>query len=272
MPNTEDQTPPLARIRLIVTRNIRTRRPKGRRTQENHHILRSRPDEPRARTLQGGTTRYSCYPAIITRTNAGHTIFLLSPANLGGQRARLVFNPTAEFSLARQLRSPEGAALIDVFSFVSGLYFRGKATYAQAFCRPPPEVPEALVITPAEGLCLLHERVTLERLRRWADVEIDDRNTKFTLPLIRHASAMERAHGANSSFVLLGSIASNKYVRPLARIFGDHLHFPADFVGRGDMSRGALLLQAARSGRELAYLPVEGTSLHGPRAPRTSVR
>jgi hypothetical protein len=196
-----------------------------------------------------------------------NSIFLLSPANLGGDRARLIFNPRAEFSLARQLRSSEGAALVDVFSFVSGLYFRGKATYAQAFCRPPVEVPEALVITPGEGLCPLHEPVTVDRLRGWAEVQVDERNTRFTLPLIRHASALERAHGATTSFVLLGSIATAKYVGPLTRIFGDHLQFPADFVGRGDMSRGALLLQAARAGRELRYVPVEGTPLHGKRTP-----
>jgi hypothetical protein len=58
--------------------------------------------------------------------------------------------------------------------------------------------------------------------------------------------------------VLLGSVATEKYVRPLTMVFGDHLLFPPDFVGRGDMSRGALMLKAAREGRELAYAPVEG--------------
>jgi hypothetical protein len=44
----------------------------------------------------------------------------------------------------------------------------------------------------------------------------------------------------------------------LLDVVGERLLFPTDFVGRGDMSRGALLLRAAREGRELAYEPVAG--------------
>jgi hypothetical protein len=194
------------------------------------------------------------------------TIFLLSPANLGGKRAGLVFNPAAAFAIARELQSPAGAPLGQVFSFVSGLYFRGKMTYAQAFGRPPPGARGALVISPGEGLCDLHERVTPDRLQGWATVSIDQRNGDFTTPLVRHATALERAHGATTRFVLLGSVATDKYVGPLTRVFGDHLLFPPDFVGRGDMSRGALLLEAARAGRELRYQPIEGAQRRGPRA------
>lgn len=193
------------------------------------------------------------------------TIFLLSPANLGGQRAALVFNERATFDVARRLRSPAGAPLGDVFSFVSGLYFRGKATYAGVFGRPPPGLGAALVISPSEGLRFLDEPVTRDRLRSWADVPIDAQNRQFTDPLVHHAEALERAHGATARFVLLGSIATDKYVRPLARVFGDHLLFPSDFVGRGDMSRGALMLRAARAGRELAYEPVESAIRHARR-------
>jgi hypothetical protein len=114
------------------------------------------------------------------------------------------------------------------------------------------------------------EPLTLDRIRAWADVAIDHRNEAFTTPLVQHAEELERAYGSTTRFVLLGSVASNKYVRPLTRVFGDHLLFPPDFVGRGDMSRGALLLRAAREGRELAYAPVEGATRHGPRAPRIS--
>jgi predicted kinase len=85
--------------------------------------------------------------------------------------------------------------------------------------------------------------------------------------LIEHAVALERAHGGDTRFVLLGSVASDKYVAPLTRVFGDHLLFPPDFIGRGDMSRGALLLRCARAGRELDYAPIEGSLRHGPRAP-----
>jgi hypothetical protein len=200
------------------------------------------------------------------------TLFLLSPASLGGERAAMVFNPHATFDLATRLRSPGGAPLGDVFSFISGLYFRGKATYARAFGRPPAAQPAGLVISAGEGLRPLHEPVTIDRLRRWAEVPIDADNRHFTDPLVDHAAALERAYGASARFVLLGSVASDKYVRPLTRVFGDHLLFPSDFVGRGDMSRGALLLRAARAGSELQYEPVETAVRRGARAPSLAVR
>jgi predicted kinase len=193
------------------------------------------------------------------------TMFLLSPANLGGERARLVFRAGASFPLAEQVRSESGAPLGELFSFVSGLYFRGKMTYAEKFGRAPKGLSGALVISPAEGLRFLHERVTLERLEQWAGVDIDERNARFTEPLIAHAAALDRAYGARTRFVLLGSVATDKYVRPLSRVFGDRLLFPADFVGRGDMSRGAVLLRAARAGRELAYAPIARSERHGER-------
>jgi hypothetical protein len=189
------------------------------------------------------------------------TLFLLSPADLGGRRAQLILNPGAELPLARSLRDDAGAPVGDVFSFVSSLYFRGKRTYADAFGRPPPGAAPAFVITAADGLRPLDERVTIDRLRRWQDVPIDAKNPLFTDPLCRHAEALERAFGAETRFVLLGSVATNKYVQPLTKVFGDHLWFPPDFRGRGDLSRGALLLRAVREGVELPYLPVEGASL-----------
>lgn len=170
--------------------------------------------------------------------------------------------------LAERVRSPAGAPLREVFSFISSLYFRGKATYAGAFGRPPPGLDGTLVISPGEGLRPVDEPLTLARMRAWAEVPIDEHNRVFTEPLIRHAEDLERAFGASSRFVLLGSVASNKYVRPLTEVFGDHLLFPPDFIGRGDMSRGGLLLRAVRSGSELAYAPVEGALRHGPRVPK----
>ena len=205
-----------------------------------------------------------CYVFRIS-SSAPHTVFLLSPANLSGERAKMVLNPHAGFALARSLHA-RGAPLGEVFSFVSGLYFRGKAAYAQAFARAP-EGDGAFVISAGEGLRPLHEEITVPRLRAWADVEIDEDNDAFTSPLIRDAAALELAYGATTRFVLLGSVASDKYVGPLTQVFGDHLLFPTDFVGRGDMSRGALMLRAAREGTELAYEPVETAARRGRRAP-----
>ena len=54
----------------------------------------------------------------------------------------------------------------------------------------------------------------------------------------------------------------------LTAIFGERLRFPIDFVGRGDMSRGGLLLRKASEGVELPYEAVLGAVLHGARPPK----
>ena len=100
-------------------------------------------------------------------------IFLLSPANCGGRRAGQLISDRAEFPLARQLRSPDGAALGDVFAFMSGLYFRGKLAYARCFSDPPdPGDPMAaggvLVITPNAGLRGADVAVTRESIHAFA--------------------------------------------------------------------------------------------------------
>ncbi|HEX2460584.1 MAG TPA: hypothetical protein VHJ58_10590, partial [Vicinamibacterales bacterium] len=105
-------------------------------------------------------------------------IFLLSPANCSGRRAQLVLSPNAQFAVARDLRSRSGATLGDVFSFVSGLYFRGKLAYARRFARPPdPGDPViaggVLVITPNAGLRAADTRMTVESFRAFADARID---------------------------------------------------------------------------------------------------
>jgi hypothetical protein len=203
---------------------------------------------------------------------APHRIFLLSPANCGGARARMMMSERAAFPLASRLRSPEGAPIGDVFSFVSGLYFRGKVTYARAFAAPPdPESPISgagvFVITPTAGLRSADTLVTLDALRTFATVDVDPANPKYRRPLERSARAIA-ADSGDCDVVLLGSIASPKYVEVLQGIFGQRLLFPADFVGRGDMSRGGLLLRAVSAATELDYVPVAGAIRHGHRPPR----
>jgi hypothetical protein len=68
--------------------------------------------------------------------------------------------------------------------------------------------------------------------------------------------------------VLLGSIATGKYADILMEAMGERLVFPREFVGRGDMSRGGLLLRQVREGRELEYIPVAGAVRHGQRPPK----
>jgi hypothetical protein len=200
-------------------------------------------------------------------------IFLLSPANCSGRRAQLVVTPDARFSLARELQSRRGAPLGDLFSFVSGLYFRGKLAYARRFARPPdPADPVSaggvLVITPNAGLRSVDTRVTLETFRRFASAEIDVANAVYRRPLERAARALLTAVGPECEVVLLGSIASGKYVDLLLPIFGSQLVFPYHFVGRGDMSRGGLMLRCVAAGLELEYVSLEGAVRHGERPPR----
>ncbi|HET9929844.1 MAG TPA: hypothetical protein VFQ35_04120 [Polyangiaceae bacterium] len=184
-------------------------------------------------------------------------VMLLSPVRLSGARGRLLLDGTSEASLARQLRSAEGAPLGEVFSFVSGLYFRGKASYASRFAHASGAPAAAFVMCAGAGLCRLEERVDLERLRGWARVSIREDNPHFTAPLYRHASELLAQHDESARFVLLGSVATNKYVTPLLDVFGERLWFPREFLGRGDMSRGSLLLRAVKDGRELEYRTVQ---------------
>jgi hypothetical protein len=177
-------------------------------------------------------------------------------------------NSRAEFELARQVRSPEGAPIGDVFSFLSGLYFRGKLAYAREFASPPRGVPGALVITTNEGLRSPDEPVTLTRLKRFARGDIDQADRRYRRPLLRDARLIAEAAGRNCEVVLLGSVASGKYVDVLGQVFGERLLFPIAFVGRGDMSRGGLMLRCARAGIELEYVPVAGAVRHGPRPPK----
>jgi hypothetical protein len=197
-------------------------------------------------------------------------VFLLSPAYCGGERARLVLRPQASFDLARRLRDPQGAPLGEVFSFLSGLYFRGKLAYASSFARPTPGVVGVQVITPCEGLQPPERRVGAPHLRRYAEVDIASTDRRYRDPLLRDVVSMRETLDRLSGWevVLLGSVASNKYADLLTEIFGDRLLFPADFVGRGDMSRGGLLLRCVRERRELEYRPLASAPRRGPRPPR----
>ena len=173
----------------------------------------------------------------------------------------------AQFDIAVKLR--KGAATFgEVYSFISGLYFRGKMAYSEAFQAPPPGIPPALVIVPGTGLVPPETPVTIEQLEAIAGIPVDERNDVYRDALLRSAKLLDEYAGPNCSYVLLGSVASGKYTDPLLEIFGDRLLFPVDFVGRGDMSRGGLMLRSARSGTQLVYTPIQGAARHGARPPR----
>jgi hypothetical protein len=178
---------------------------------------------------------------------------------LDGLRAQLLFREQAAFPLAVSLREPKGAPIGEVFRFLSGLYFRGKLAYAERFAQTPKRV---LVITTNRGLVPASTRVTMEELNAFAKTDIHHEEPEFTVPLVRDARKLK------GEVVLLGSIASAKYVETLMRVLDQRLVFPVEFVGRGDMSRGGLLLRAAEAGEELKYGPLRGAVRHGERPPK----
>ena len=186
-----------------------------------------------------------------------HRIFLLSPASTGGKRAALLFNERAEFDIAKRVRGEFGAPLGEVFSFLSGLYFRGKLTYARTFENPPPRKAAGIhVITPTDGLSSPGEMISLKDLERFATVPIGPDESRYRGPLEADSRRLAEKIGPDCEVVLLGSVASGKYVDVLLPIFGRRLMFPREFIGHGDMSRGGFLLQAAAKGVELTYIPV----------------
>jgi len=193
-------------------------------------------------------------------------VFVLSPADCSAKRARLLQRPDAGHDLARRLRD-QGAPIGEVFAFLSSLYFRGKLAYAAAFARPPRGVPGVHVITPADGLRAPEASVSLDDLRRYALVPVDPGEERYREPLLRDLRTLASA-GGDAEVVLLGSVATGKYTDLLAPLLGERLLFPAEFVGRGDMSRGGLMLRSVQEGKELGYVPLLGARLRGPRPAR----
>jgi hypothetical protein len=186
---------------------------------------------------------------------------------MGGPRSLMLLREQAEFDTAVKLRAGR-ATIGEVYSFISGLYFRGKMAYVDTFSAAPDGVPPAVVIVPGVGLVPASAVINTEQLLATADVSVEEDNEAFRIPLLRDAALLNEHAGPECRFVLLGSIASEKYVSPLLTVFGDRLVFPETFVGRGDMSRGGLMLRCARDGCELIYRPVAGAVRHGPRSPK----
>ncbi len=192
-------------------------------------------------------------------------VYLLSPAHCGGRRATLLLKPGASSALALRLRAGT-LSLGEAFAFMSGLYFRGKLAYARAFTARHAAHATSLVITPTRGLMDPEALVSVGLLQEFATTDIAAGDDRYRLPLERDLTALVRRLTTAARVVLLGSIASDKYVDVLSPALGVRLHYPTAFIGRGDMSRGGLLLRQAASGDELEYAPLD------PRAPRRGSR
>ena len=200
-----------------------------------------------------------------------HRVFVLSPAHSGGGRAQLLLNERAQFDLARRLRV-KAVPIGEVFAFLSGLYFRGKLAYVKRFAKPPPALPGAFVITTNSGLIDVDTPVDLKKLSAFAKVDIDENNPSYCRPLLRTSKQIAEQLKDEYEIVLLGSIATGKYVEPLSKVFGERLRFPAEFVGRGDMSRGGLMLRCAADNTELTYISISGAKRHGKVPPKLEPR
>ncbi|MGE0871139.1 MAG: hypothetical protein AB7P03_21420 [Kofleriaceae bacterium] len=182
------------------------------------------------------------------------TVFLLSPARCGGERALSLVRSTRS-ELGQRLWE-HGASIGEVMSWLSALYFRGKLAYAERF-------GHALVMAPGLGLRAPNDVISASELAAMGAVDVE--SPAFVNPLRRDAERLVDTHRDAAHVVLLGSIATGKYIDTLLDVFGDALVFPETFVGRGDMSRGGLLLRASRSGEELTYVPVAGATRRGTR-------
>ena len=172
----------------------------------------------------------------------------------------LLLSPRAGFALAWELQQKD-APVGELFQFASGLYFRGKLAYARAFGTP-------LVIVPGRGLVPPDTIVTPRELRAMARIPVDLDEPRFRRPLQRDAQALASTLDPGDIVVLLGSIATGKYVDAIEERLDGRLRFPAEFVGRGDMSRGGLMLRCVLHGEELAYVPLTGSVRRGKRPPR----
>ena len=177
----------------------------------------------------------------------------------------MLLRPQSSMALAVDLRENRltlGAA----FAFMSGLYFRGKLAYAEAF---DPGLNRTYAITPTRGLQSPRLLVNAELLEEFAEIDIDAEEERYRAALELDAAAIAARLPDESRVVLLGSVASGKYVDVLAPHFGNRLCYPPSFIGRGDMSRGGLLLRASRAGQELEYVAIgAGDRPRGPRPGR----
>ena len=162
-------------------------------------------------------------------------------------------------------------SLGEAFAFMSGLYFRGKMAYSTAFGQRPDKAPASYVITPTRGLQIPSLPVSRRLIEEFAAVDVACDEPRYVEPLVADARTLSAALPDDARVVLLGSVATSKYVEVLAAALGAHLQFPLEFIGRGDMSRGALMLRSAGSGVELAYVDAAtATARRGPRPPRLS--
>lgn len=193
-------------------------------------------------------------------------IFLLSPASTSGIRAKQLMSPRAKSETALMYRSEEGVPIAMAFTYMSALYFRGKIAYALHFADPPESLGGhgSYVIAPGFGLVPPDWRVTEQRMKTLRKTDVDMKDRVYVRTLRKTAEELASQLDSDVPVVLLGSVATGKYVDILRPIFGDQLRFPKAFAGLGDMSRGGLMLRAVRADKELEYTTLDAPRHRGP--------
>lgn len=193
-------------------------------------------------------------------------VFLLSPASLSGIRGRALLEGRSFAPFVPALAA--GVAIGEVYAFISSLYFRGKRRYALRFARPAERDRGVWVITPTRGLLPEDQPVTLADLREFGAGRIEAEDGPYRAELLRTAHALGKRIGGTCDVVLLGSLATPLYLEPLLEVFGTRLSVPETLAGRGDMSRGGLLLRCVAAGEELTYVAAAAAARHGARPPK----
>jgi hypothetical protein len=186
-------------------------------------------------------------------------VFLLSPANASGTRAKQLMSPRAQFPTAQRFRAGE-VMIAEAFAFMSALYFRGKIAYALHFGG----VENSYIIAPGFGLVPPTWTLDEARMKKMSQTDVDVKNRTYVKTLRDTATKLAETIENDTDVVLLGSVASGKYVDVLLPIFGERLRFPHAFAGLGDMSRGGLMLRAVRADRELEYVTLDKPRHRGP--------
>ena len=181
----------------------------------------------------------------------------------------MLTSPRAKFSAAVAFQSADGVRIDQAMSFMSALYFRGKIAYAERFAQPGPSIEGTgiFIITPGYGLVPPDWRIDSERFKRLRKVPIDIKSRSYRKPLVDNAQTLAGQLSPSALVILLGSVATGKYVDLLWPLFGARLRFPRRFAGIGDMSRGAMMLRSAASGEELEYVTLD-VDRHRPKGTR----
>jgi hypothetical protein len=196
----------------------------------------------------------------VCSTSSNPNIFLLSPADASGRRGQMLLNPKSQFELAQRLRT-SGITLGEAYSFMSSLYFRGKLSYAATFANQTHDQPSIQIITPTRGLLSPHTTLNLSDLSDLGLERILEKNPRYRDPLERDLRKLSESLGTEGKVIFLGSLGTKRYIPLLKEILGNRILVPRDFLGMGNMKRGAVLLRCVREHRQLSYVTLADTEV-----------